>query len=125
VARIPFADIETPETRSLASQIAAERGSVLELYRMLLHSPPVAAGWLRYLTAIRQQCALRGALRELIIMRIAILNEAPYEAEQHVPMALREGLSTAQLRVLDCWHQSDQFESRRPLASVRLRGISG
>jgi len=39
MARIPYAT--SPETAPLAELIAAERGSVL--YRMLLHSPPVAA----------------------------------------------------------------------------------
>ena len=76
MARIPYPDITTPEAQPLAEQIIAERGSVLHLYRMLLHSPPVAAGWLHYLTAIRQQCVLSGDLRELVIMRVAALNGA-------------------------------------------------
>ena len=112
MARIPYANITTPEARPLAEQIVAERGSVLHLYRMLLHSPPVAAGWLRYLTAIRQQCALPGDLRELVIMRVAALNGASYEADQHVPYALREGVSQAQLEALPNWESSDLFDER-------------
>jgi AhpD family alkylhydroperoxidase len=80
---------------------------------MLLHSPPVAAGWLRYLTAIRQECALPGALRELVIMRIAILNGAPYEADQHRPIALKEGVTQAQLDALAAWRESDAFDARQ------------
>lgn len=116
MARIPLADIEAAEVKPLADQIAKERGSVLHLYRMLLHSPPVAAGWLRYLTAIRHECELPGAIRELVIMRIAMLNEASYEAEQHAPIALREGLSTAQLRELGNWQQSGRFSARERAA---------
>ncbi len=113
MARIPYADITGPEAQPLAQQIAAERGSVLHLYRMLLHSPPVAAGWLRYLTAIRQQCALPGDIRELVIMRVAALNGASYEADQHAPYALREGVTQAQLDALATWEGSDLFDARQ------------
>src|SRR5215208_2836087 len=103
VARIPYADPDRPEVQDIVRRITAERGSVLHLYRMLLHSPPVAAGWLACFTAIRQQSSLPGDLRELVIMRIAIVNGASYEAEQHAPIALREGLTQAQLDALPDW----------------------
>ncbi len=93
MARIPYADPNKPETKELADRIVRERGGVLHLYAMLLHSGPVAEGWLRYLTAIRHECALPGSLRELVIMQIAHLNGAAYEAEQHAPIALKEGLT--------------------------------
>ncbi|HEX8165593.1 MAG TPA: carboxymuconolactone decarboxylase family protein [Beijerinckiaceae bacterium] len=112
MARIPYADPDRPEVRDLAARIAAERGGVLHLYRMLLHSPAVAEGWLAYLTAIRQRCALPGRLRELVIMRVAALNGAPYEADQHAPIALREGVTQAQLDVLGDWAGSDLFDAQ-------------
>jgi AhpD family alkylhydroperoxidase len=112
MARIAYANFDRDETRALAGEIAARRGGVLHLYRMLLHSPSVAAGWLRYLTAIRQEGGLPGALRELVIMRVAILNGAPYEADQHAPVARAEGLSEAQLVELPAWSSSDQFDSK-------------
>lgn len=115
MARIPYADLNNPEARPLVERIVAERGDVLHLYRMLLHSPPVAKGWLGYLTAIRQQCQLSGALRELVIMRVAQVNGAPYEADQHRPFALREGVSEKQLDALASWqdHQDLFDETQR------------
>lgn len=112
MARIPYADPDRPEVRELAARIRAERGSVLHLYRMLLHSPAVAEGWLAYLTAIRHRSALPGAIRELVIMRVAVLNGAPYEADQHAPIALREGVTQAQLDALADWQGSDLFDAR-------------
>ena len=109
MARLPYADLSAPEGRPLVDRIIAERGSVLHLYQMLLHSPPVAQGWLGYLTAIRQQSSLSGALRELVIMRVAILNRAPYEAEQHAPIALQEGVSQQQLDDLAEWSGSTRY----------------
>lgn len=109
MARLHYADPNEPEVRELVDRIVAERGSVLHLYQMLLHSPPVADGWLALMTAVRQKSVLAGALRELVIMRIAILNGAPYEAEQHAPIALKEGVSQRQLDDLGQWEQSDRF----------------
>lgn len=111
MARIPYADPERPETKALVGRIVRERGSVLHLYAMLLHSGPVAEGWLRYLTAIRHECALPGSLRELVIMQIAHLNGAPYEAEQHAPIALQEGLTQFQVDALPNWRGAGLFDA--------------
>lgn len=111
MARIPYADLTREEVRPLVKKIEAERGEVLHLYRMLMHSVPVATGWLGYLTAIRQQCKLSAALRELVIMRVAHINGAPYEADQHRPFALKAGMSQAQLDALANWReQADVFD---------------
>lgn len=109
MARIPYADLAHPDVSPLVEQIVAERGSVLHLYRMLLQSPPVARGWLNHLTGIRHHTLLAGSLREMAIMRIALLNRAPYEADQHAPIALKEGMTQAQLDALNEWSTSSLF----------------
>ena len=118
MAHLPYADLGSVETRPLVDRIVAERGHVLHLYQMLLHSPPLAEGWLGYLTKVRQQLTLNGALRELVIMRVAHVNRAPYEAEQHAPIALKEGLTQAQLDALPQWEGSTLFS---PLQQAALR----
>ncbi len=112
MARLPYAELTHPEARPLVERIVAQRGSVLHLYQMLLHSPAVADGWLNYLTSIRQLSTLPGDLRELVIMRVAAINGAPYEADQHAPIALKEGVSQAQLDALDAWETSGLFSER-------------
>ena len=109
MARLPYADLDAPEVRPLVERIVAERGNVLHLYQMLLHSPPLAEGWLHFMTQVRQKLDLGGDLRELVIMRIAHLNGAPYEADQHAPIALKEGLTQAQLDALSDWASADCF----------------
>ena len=47
MARLPYADLSAPEGKPLVERIVRERGSVLHLYQMLLHSPPVAEGIIR------------------------------------------------------------------------------
>lgn len=112
MARLPYADLQDPEVAPLVNQIVAERGSVLHLYQMLLQSPPIAKGWLAHLTGIRHHSSLPGDLREMVIVRIAIVNRAPYEAEQHAPIALKEGLSQEKLDGLDDWEASALFSEK-------------
>ncbi|MCQ9617495.1 carboxymuconolactone decarboxylase family protein [Paenalcaligenes niemegkensis] len=112
MARIPYADLSNPDISPLVSDIVAQRGSVLHLYQMLLNSPRVASGWLNHLSGIRLHSSLPGDLRELVIMRVALLNRAPYEADQHAPIALKEGLSQAQLDALEEWSASSLFDER-------------
>jgi alkylhydroperoxidase family enzyme len=98
MARLPYPDLSRPEIAPIAERIKAERGGkMLNLYHMLLHSPPVADGWRAFLTAIRQQCQLPGRARELAILRVAVLNGADYEFNAHVPFAKKEGVTQAQL----------------------------
>ena len=108
MARIPYADLTREDVLPLVQKIEAERGEVLHLYRMLMHSVPVATGWLGYLTAIRQQCKLSAALRELVIMRVAHINGAPYEADQHKPFALKAGVTPEQLEALANWQDQPE-----------------
>jgi alkylhydroperoxidase family enzyme len=42
-------------------------------------------------------------------MRVAIINGAPYEAEQHAPIALKEGVTQDQLDELKVWEHSRRF----------------
>ena len=100
MARISYPDPNNPAIAPLVGRIKAERGKIFNLYGMLLHSPPVAEGWLAFLTAIRQKCILSGRIRELVIMRIAVINGAEYEFRAHTPFALEEGFSQLQIDAL-------------------------
>lgn len=131
MAHLPYVNTEglaAPEVAPLVERIVAERGSLLHLYQMLLHSPPLAQGWLAHLTQVRQKLALSGAIRELVIVQIAHLNGAPYEAAQHVPIALREGVSQPQLDALPAWraaaeHFSPEQQAALALADTMTRAV--
>lgn len=89
-----------PELAVLEARIAAARGRISPLYQVLLNSPAVVEGWEAMLTAIRQKTSLPPRLRELIILRVATLNNAPYEFEAHVPHALAGGMPQSVIDVL-------------------------
>lgn len=104
--RLSYADTSSPELTSISDRVISERGSLLDLYRLLMHSPPIASGWLEFLTAVRYHLTLPPDLRELIIIRIALLNDAPYEARQHTPIALQSGATEDQIVSLRAWREN-------------------
>jgi len=86
----------------LVKAIRARRpgGKLLNLDRMLLHSPAFARGWNTMFAAIRGQLALSPKLRELAIMAIGVLNKADYEWVQHVSEFQAAGGTKAQMEAL-------------------------
>ncbi|SDC56978.1 alkylhydroperoxidase AhpD family core domain-containing protein [Geodermatophilus telluris] len=96
-ARLPDGPAEGPA----ADLLRARRGGVLTtLDRLLLHSPPVAEGWNALLGALRGATTLPADLRELVVLRVAVLNAAEFEWTSHEPIARRAGLTDLHLRVL-------------------------
>lgn len=96
--RVPLVTPGTdPALAEIEARITAERGRISPLYRTLLNSPPVADGWERLLTAIRNKSSVPGRLRELAILRVAVLNGVQLEFDAHAPHALRAGLSQAKI----------------------------
>ena len=82
-----------PELAEIEHAILAERGRISSLYRVLLNSAPIAEGWEKMLTAVRNRSSLPGGLREIVILRVAVLNGAVFEFEAHVPHAERAGVT--------------------------------
>jgi len=112
MARVPYIEEQDhPELAPLVARIKAERGKVLDLYKVLLHSPAVMEGWLGLFTAIRQKTKLAGRYRELAILRVAVLNGADYEYQAHLPFARKEGTSAEQIAALKAWQVSPLFDA--------------
>jgi alkylhydroperoxidase family enzyme len=114
VARVPYIrEDQHPELADLIATLRGERrGRLLNLYRLLLHSPEVARTWLAHVNAVRWKTDLDGALREVVIIRVGYLNQAEYVISQHVPsLAEAEGLSREHTDALadDSWRGSSRF----------------
>lgn len=99
--RIPYVPEDIAEPREIVEAVRARRGGrLLDLDRMLLHSPELAAGWNAYLGAVRTRLTVPGRLRELAICGVAALNGAEFELVHHAPLLLREGGTQAQVDAL-------------------------
>ena len=102
-----------PGTRSelaaIELSIRAQRGDISLLYQVLLNSAPLAEGWERLLTAVRNRSSLPPDIREMVILRIAVLNRAPFELAAHTPAARKAGVSEAKLVGLRNAEPGDAF----------------
>jgi 4-carboxymuconolactone decarboxylase len=71
VARISY--IEEKDHPELASEIAkikGGRGALINIYKLLLHSPTVCMNWFEHIGAIRWKTKLSPRLREIAIVRL-------------------------------------------------------
>jgi alkylhydroperoxidase family enzyme len=101
MTRIAYADPDAVSDRELVEAILKRRGGkLIDLDRMLLHSPALARGWNAHLGQVRTQLQLSDKLRELAILAVAVINGADYEFEQHQPVFVAGGGTQAQIEAL-------------------------
>ena len=118
---IPYVDEEKAGAPELIAAIRARRGGkLLNLDRMLLHSPNFTKGWNTMFAAIRGQLSLPGKLRELPIMAIAVLNKADYEWQQHEGEFLKAGGTQQQLAALKALKADPKLFDPAELAALQL-----
>jgi alkylhydroperoxidase family enzyme len=99
--RVPFVPADLAEPREIVDAVRRRRGGkLLDLDRMLLHSPELAAGWNAYLGAVRTKLSVPAKLRELAICGVAAMNGAEFEFVHHAPLLLAAGATQAQLEAL-------------------------
>jgi 4-carboxymuconolactone decarboxylase len=110
-----FEENEHPELAELVAKIRGARGGrLINIYRLMLHSPALAKAWFELNQAVRYQTEIDGQCRELAVIRVAILNKVEYVVRAHAPAyALKEGLSQAQLDALGDWRESNLFSDRQ------------
>jgi len=119
---IPYVDEAKAGPPDLLEAIKSRRpgGKLLNLDRMLLHSPNFTKGWNTMFAAIRGQLALPGKLRELPIMAIAVINKADYEWAQHEPEFLKAGGTKEQLAALKTLKADPKLFDQAELAALQL-----
>lgn len=84
---VPYLPLDVSSPADVIDPIRARRhGSLLNLDRVLLHSPPFAQGWNSLCGQLRGSgISISPRLKELAICVVAVLNEAEYEFYQHLP----------------------------------------
>lgn len=103
MARLEFPNLDDDAGSGaiVAAEVLRQRhGTLPNLYRMLLHSPELAAGWLQMGTAVRYRSSLDDLLREMTICAVARVCDSDYEWAHHAPLARRAGATEHQLASL-------------------------
>jgi 4-carboxymuconolactone decarboxylase len=116
MARVSLIDEKNhAELSDLIGKLRGARGGrLLNIYRMMLHSPALANAWFELNSAVRFRTEVGGQERELAVMRVAILNGVDYIVQAHATVyALEEGLTPAQVNALATWDSSDLFSRKQ------------
>lgn len=125
MARVSY--IEEKDHPELAAEIATikgGRGRLINVYKLLLHSPAVCMGWFEHIGAIRWKTKLSPRLRELAIVRIASLVKYAYALQQHVPtIAVPDGVSLDECEALKDWRSSKFFNEAERAALAYVDAI--
>jgi alkylhydroperoxidase family enzyme len=88
----PWQDGEPAPPELLAAMRARRpNGELIGIDRVLLKSVPLATGWNELLSRVRAGFSLPLACRELIMLRVAVLNGADFEWGVHHPAYLQAG----------------------------------
>ncbi|PYH43287.1 carboxymuconolactone decarboxylase family protein [Aspergillus saccharolyticus JOP 1030-1] len=97
--RLPYVanppDVRDTEEAEILAQTQDRRapGTLLPLDLALMHSFPITDGWNSFMGVIRTRTSLSTIIREMIMCRVAVLNDALFEWEQHAPLLRAGGFS--------------------------------
>lgn len=116
MARIKLlSENEHPELADSVARIKGARGGrLINIYRLMLHSPMLANAWFDLNQAVRYGTEIDGQCRELAVIRVAILNDVEYVQRAHGPAyALKEGLTPEQVTAIADWQSSKLFTDKQ------------
>ena len=98
MARIPYRP--TQQMTELERALTLERGN-LNVYRALAkRAENMYTGWMKAGRAALTSTVLPARLREIIILRIAVLMDCPYELDQHRTVASAAGFNPREIAAL-------------------------
>lgn len=105
MSRIPLvsADAQTEHVRDFM----ARRGS-LNVFRMLANAPDVFAGWTQMVDELFDSPTFTLRTKELVILRVARLQNSRYELSQHIAIARHAGLDEQQISAIV---ETDDFDA--------------
>lgn len=107
-----------PVAATVIANMNARGAKVPDLYRMLANAPGLLKAWTDIAWPLRTTELTSRSLRELLIMRTALLTQARYEWVHHWGLAIAAGTPEGKLQELANWQSSAVFsaEERAALA---------
>jgi alkylhydroperoxidase family enzyme len=114
MARLPYRDKEDlpEEYRYLFDNLSRESGRVGNLFRTLGHSPRLLHQFMRLGSDLRSRTRIDPKLRELAILTVGHVTNAPYEYVHHMAIGRRAGLTEQQLEGLPVWERHPAFNEQ-------------
>jgi len=98
-ARIPLLNREqvSPEVATVYDALLRQRGVVPNMFKTLAHSPALAIGMAGFLKGLLGDSALPGWYKELLAIRISVMNDSDYAISAHSLSAKQKGATEPQV----------------------------
>lgn len=109
---MPLVDLHGP----LAERVAALGATQINLYRALANAPDLLDAWLTFAWALREVRSTPRSLRELMILRTAVVMRSTYEWHQHRLMALKANVPADKIDAVSSWQSSYRFDDSEKAA---------
>src|ERR1700675_560851 len=90
-------DAVTPDAAAMYDALLAQRGVVPNMFKVLAHAPDIAKGVAGFLKPLLSDGALTGWYKELVAVRVAILQESEYAIRAHAASAKKKGAGDEQI----------------------------
>jgi alkylhydroperoxidase family enzyme len=108
-------DTTDPTLSAVYDRIRTANGSISNLYRTLANAPDMLEAWIEFAWKLRFGPSADRLLREVGIMKVAHLTQAPYEWAAHWKLSVSLGLDEAKLAAIPTWEESDLFTPEEEL----------
>ncbi len=114
MARLRYVDKDTasPEVGDVFRKLESRGARVINLYRMMGHSKAGLLPFIKMGNSLLTHAELEARLREMAILRIAMLSSSEYEWQQHEALARELGVTEAQIADLPKWEDSSAFDDK-------------
>lgn len=117
----PWCDNDPAPAELLAAMRGRRpNGDLIGIDRALLKSLPLATGWNELLRRVRAEFSLPLQYRELIMLRVAVLNGADFEWGVHHPAYLLAGGTEEKCEALKAQRVASPVFDERELALIAL-----
>jgi alkylhydroperoxidase family enzyme len=127
MAKIPYPQLEAApqNVQDFFSKIKANSGRIMNVNLMMAHSPGSVRELIRLGNRLLNKAKLNHKYRELAIIRVSHLCGSSYEWAQHVPIALRSGITKEQLESIENWPESDLFTREEKIILAYTEEVVG
>lgn len=108
--RIPLVETSSdPTVQQVFARKEAEVGRVPHIYQALANAPLMLKAWADIAYPLRYDATTPRDLRELVILRVAHLREAPFELAAHTRLAREASLAEEKIDAVAEWRAADVF----------------
>lgn len=117
MARVSYVEKSqaAPEALEVYEEFEAMGVPVLNVLKAMAHSPKLLKAWWRMMATALNDLELDPKLRELALLRLFKITGCRYCSTEHDRIALREGLTRAQIDEIENWRESDAYDELQKL----------